>query len=152
MTLIEELIEKAKQTPKRVALPECDAEKTLLAAREVLDSGIGVPVLVSDPAVIEETARAAGVSLEGMEIVDITDEAKRDELIARYLTEERMLSEKACKLQRKTRVLCDDHGSSRGCRLYILRTCQYNRRCTALCTELHRYAGRRGCSIHFCIA
>lgn len=101
MTLIEELIEKAKQTPKRVALPECDAEKTLLAARQVLDSKIGVPVLVSDPAVIEETAKAAGVSLEGMEIVDITDEAKRDELIARYLTEERMLSEKACKRKMK---------------------------------------------------
>lgn len=101
MTLIEELIEKAKQTPKRVALPECEAEKTLLAAREVLDSGIGIPVLVGDPAVIEETARAAGVSMEGMEITDITNEVKRDELIDRYLTEERMLSEKACKRKMK---------------------------------------------------
>lgn len=101
MTLIEELIEKAKQTPKRVALPECEAEKTLLAAREVLDSGIGIPVLVGDPAVIEETAKTAGVSTEGMEITDITDEAKRDALIGRYLAEERMLSEKACKRKMK---------------------------------------------------
>ncbi len=101
MTLIEELIEKAKQTPKRVALPECEAEKTLLAARKVLDSGIGSPVLVGEPAVIEETAKAAGVSTEGMEIADITDEAKREELIGRYLKEERMLSEKACKRKMK---------------------------------------------------
>lgn len=101
MTLIEELIEKAKQTPKRVALPECEAEKTLLAAREVLDKGIGQPVLINDPAVIEETAKNAGVSLEGMEIVDIADEARRDDVIARYLQEERMLSEKACKRKMK---------------------------------------------------
>jgi len=101
MTLIEELIEKAKKAPKRVALPECDAEKTLLAAREVLDAGIGIPVLVSDPAVIAETAKVAGVSVEGMEIVDINDEEKRDELIGRYLLEERMLSEKACKRKMK---------------------------------------------------
>ena len=69
--LIQELIQKAAQNPKRVALPECEAEKTLLAARAVLDSGIGMPVLVNDPAVIRETAEKAGVSTEGMEIVDI---------------------------------------------------------------------------------
>lgn len=96
MTLIEELIEKAKQNPKRIALPECEAEKTLLAAREVLDKGIGTPVLVNDPAVIKETAEKAGVSLEGMEIVDYTDESVRDAVIKRYMSEERMLSQKAC--------------------------------------------------------
>lgn len=101
MTLIEELKEKAKKNPKQVALPECEADKTLLAAREVLDSGIGQPVLVGDPAVIEETAKAAGVSTAGMEIADITDEEKRDELIGRYLAEERMLSEKACRRKMK---------------------------------------------------
>ena len=101
MTLIEELTEKAKQSPKRVALPECEAEKTLLAAREVLEKGIGTPVLVNDPAVIEETAKKAGVSLEGMEIVDITDEAKKQEVIQKYLEEPRMLSEKACNRRMK---------------------------------------------------
>lgn len=63
--LIQELIQKAARNPKRVALPECEAEKTLLAARAVLDSGIGMPVLVNDPAVIRETAEKAGVSTEG---------------------------------------------------------------------------------------
>lgn len=96
MTLIEELIEKAKKSPRRVALPECDAEKTLLAARRVLDEGIGTPVLISDPAVIKATALTAGLSLDGMEIVDITDEAARNTLIERYLAQPRMLSDKAC--------------------------------------------------------
>lgn len=102
MTLIETLIEKAKQNPKRIALPECEADKTLLAARRVLDEGIGIPVLVNDPAVIQETAKRAGISLEGMEIVDTTDEARRDEVIARYLNYEKLiLSEKGCKRKMK---------------------------------------------------
>ena len=102
MSLIETLIEKAKQNPKRVALPECEADKTLLAARRVLDDGIGTPVLVNDPAVIRETADRVGVSLEGMEIVDITDEAARDAVIARYMQYPKlMLSEKGCKRKMK---------------------------------------------------
>lgn len=101
MTLIEELIEKAKANPKRVALPECEADNTLLAARKVLDSGIGTPVLVNDPEVIKETAARAGVSLDGMEIVDINDEDKRAALIAEYLKEERDMSEKACNRRTK---------------------------------------------------
>lgn len=84
-TLIEKLVEDAKAAPKRVALPECEAEKTLLAARRVLDEGIGTPVLVSPCSVIEETAARAGVSLEGMEIVDNTDEAAADVLAERYM-------------------------------------------------------------------
>ncbi len=84
-TLIEKLIEDAKGCPKRVALPECEAEKTLLAARRVADEGIGTPVLVSPREVIEATAQAAGVSLDGMEIVDCTDEAAADALAERYM-------------------------------------------------------------------
>lgn len=102
MTLIEELIEKAKGCPKKVALPECEAEKTLLAARQVVDARIGTPVLVNDPAVINETAAKAGVSLDGMEIVDITDENKKQEIIAKYLENPNcMLSEKACNRKMK---------------------------------------------------
>ncbi|WP_448983383.1 phosphate acyltransferase [Olsenella uli] len=85
-TLIDKLIQDAQGAPKRVALPECEAEKTLLAARHVLDEGIGMPVLVSPRSVIEETAARAGVSLEGMEIVDNADEAAADALAERYMS------------------------------------------------------------------
>ena len=102
MSLIDTLIAKAKQTPKRIALPECEADKTLLAARRVLDEGIGTPVLVNDPAVIRETAARVGVSTEGMEIVDTTDEAKKDEIAARYMAYPKlMLSEKGAKRKMK---------------------------------------------------
>ena len=86
MTLIEKLIEDAKAAPsRRVALPECEAEKTLLAARRVLDEGVGTPVLVSPREVIEATAQAAGISIDGMEIVDTADEAAADALAERYM-------------------------------------------------------------------
>ena len=86
MTLIEKLIEDAKAAPsRRVALPECEAAKTLLAARRVLDEGVGTPVLVSPREVIEAAAAEAGVSLDGMEIVDTSDEAAADALAERYM-------------------------------------------------------------------
>ena len=86
MTLIEKLVEDAKAAPsRRVALPECEADKTLLAARRVLDEGVGVPVLVSPRDVIEEAAARAGVSLDGVEVVDSADEAAADALAERYM-------------------------------------------------------------------
>lgn len=86
MTLIEKLVEDAKAAPsRRVALPECEAVKTLLAARRVLDEGVGTPVLVSPRDVIEATAAEAGVALDGMEVVDTSDEATADALAERYM-------------------------------------------------------------------
>ena len=86
MTLIEKLVEDAKAAPsRRVALPECEAVKTLLAARRVLDEGVGTPVLVSPRDVIDATAAEAGVALDGMEVVDTSDEAAADALAERYM-------------------------------------------------------------------
>lgn len=97
--LIDELVSKAKQTPKRVALPECESENTLKAARRVLDDGIGTPVLVSPRDVIEATAASAGVSLEGMEIVDNTDDDAANVLADRYMATgtERLISRKGAR-------------------------------------------------------
>lgn len=42
MNLIQKLTEEAKAAPaRRVAMPECEAVKTLQAARRVADDGIG---------------------------------------------------------------------------------------------------------------
>lgn len=92
---VRNVIERAAQAPKRVALPETESAKTLRAAREILDLGIATPVLVNDPAITEATAREADISLEGMELVDTTDAVAADALVKRYLASERVLSEKA---------------------------------------------------------
>ena len=94
--LINKLVAKAQAAPKRVALPEVEDPATLQVARRVLDEGIGTPVLVGDPEVIATTAAEAGVSTEGMEVVDAFNEDARIALVARYMAAgERMLSEKA---------------------------------------------------------
>lgn len=97
--LIDELVAKAKQSPKRVALPECESENTLKAARHVLDDGIGTPVLVSPRDVIEKTAASADVSLDGMEIVDNTDDDAANALADRYMATgtERLISRKGAR-------------------------------------------------------
>ena len=102
-TLIDTLVQDAKGAPKRVALPECEAEKTLQAARCVLDGGIGTPVLVSPRAVIEETAARAGVSLDGMEIVDSADADALEALAVRFMSagKPRLLSEKGIRRKLK---------------------------------------------------
>ncbi len=105
MSLIDELIAKAKEHPKKIALPECEADKTLLAARRVLDEGIGIPVLVNDPAVIAETAKRCNVSTEGMTIVDTTNEALLEDMANRYVLTDSaaktMLSAKGVKRKAK---------------------------------------------------
>ena len=97
--LIDELVGKAKKSPKRVAHPECDNADTLLAARRVADDGIGTPVLVSPKDTIDATSAEAGVSLEGMEIVDTADDVAAEELADRYMAagRERLISRKAAR-------------------------------------------------------
>lgn len=87
MTLIQKLTEDAKACERkaRVALPECEAAKTLQAARRVADDGIGIPVPVSPADVIRATAEEAGIDLAGMEIVDTSDADALEELASRFM-------------------------------------------------------------------
>ena len=92
MTLIQKLTEDAKACERkaRVALPECEAAKTLQAARRVADDGIGIP---------EE----AGVDLAGMQIVDTSDANALEELASRFMDagKPRMLSAKGIRRKLK---------------------------------------------------
>lgn len=105
MTLIQKLTEDAKACERkaRVALPECEAAKTLQAARRVTDDGIGIPVLVSPADVIRATAEEAGVDLTGMQIVDTSDADALEELASRFMDADkpRMLSAKGIRRKLK---------------------------------------------------
>lgn len=105
MTLIQKLTEDAKACERkaRVALPECEAAKTLQAARRVADDGIGIPVLVSPADTIRATAEEAGIDLAGMEIVDISDADALEELASRFMDagKPRMLSAKGIRRKLK---------------------------------------------------
>ena len=105
MTLIQKLTEDAKACERkaRVALPECEAAKTLQAARRVAADGIGIPVLVSPADVIRATAEEAGIDLAGMEIVDTSDADALEELASRFMDagKPRMLSAKGIRRKLK---------------------------------------------------
>lgn len=105
MTLIQKLTEDAKACERkaRVALPECEAAKTLRAARRVADDGIGIPVLVSPADTIRATAEEAGVDLTGMQIVDTSDADALEELASRFMDagKPRMLSAKGIRRKLK---------------------------------------------------
>lgn len=91
------LLSRAKKDPKRIAFPESDQEKILRAAKQVLDLGIAYPILIGQPAVINDFADKLNISLNGFEIVDNTDELICNESVARYLEVSQDFSEKTVK-------------------------------------------------------
>ena len=85
--LINAITTKAMAEPKRVAYPHGHDIRIIRAARRVLDEGIGRPVLVGPAASIESLAVGAGISLEGMEVIDPSDDSSDRQRYARVLEE-----------------------------------------------------------------
>lgn len=84
MDFMQQLIEKAKSTPKKVVFPESTEQKILASARRLVDQEICIPVLIGQREDLESVASAFNISLEGMEIVQITDE-KLDAYVQEYV-------------------------------------------------------------------
>jgi len=76
------LSNKASAELQRVAMTDAEDPRVLRAARIVRDEGTAEPVLVGDPAEINATAAALGMSIEGMRIVDPNTSERR----AQYAT------------------------------------------------------------------
>jgi malate dehydrogenase (oxaloacetate-decarboxylating)(NADP+) len=72
--LVNAITTKAMEQPKRVAYPHANDLRIIRAARRVLDEGIGSPVLVGPNEQIGALAEASGITLEGMEVIDPTDD------------------------------------------------------------------------------
>ena len=68
--LLQKIVDRARQEPKRIAYPEGEDEKSIIAAEAVVQESIAHPVLVGTEKKICEKAAALDVSLEGVEIVD----------------------------------------------------------------------------------
>lgn len=97
-----ELHAKAKKAgPKRIGFPEADDEKVLRAARQACDLGVAFSVLVGSIGVISFLATGRRISLDGMQIIDHTDDTKLDGYIAEYVKIKADFPEKALKLKCK---------------------------------------------------
>jgi len=75
--------DRAGRRNARVAFTEGDEPRALRAASQVLEQGIGRPVIVGDEARIREVAKASNVDLAGMTICDPRTDARREGLARR---------------------------------------------------------------------
>jgi phosphate acetyltransferase len=67
---IESLQIRASALKKRIALPDASDERTLSAARMLIDSRLAIPILIGVKSYIQVLAERIGLSLEGIEIMD----------------------------------------------------------------------------------
>jgi len=72
MNFMEQVIEKAKAAPRRVVLQEGDDERIIEAGAKATAAGIAKITLIGTPKVMKEKAAAKGLSLDKIDIVDIT--------------------------------------------------------------------------------
>ena len=101
MNMMDTIYEKARGDRQRVAFPETEEEKILLAAREAQDKGLCWAVLVGSKADIEDYAGQYGVDITDMELFDSSVEEDMERLCEEYAALNPMFSVKS--LRRKCR-------------------------------------------------
>lgn len=85
MSILDQIYEKAKLNPQRVAFPEAENEKMMQAAFETGKDGYIIPILVGNVPVIKSLIAERGLDESVFRFVDIGDETYRDEVIAKYV-------------------------------------------------------------------
>ncbi len=70
MNLLDRILARARNTPKRIVLCEGDDPRVLEAARRAVDDGIAHIILVGEEEKIAAAAQAHGCGLGGIEVVD----------------------------------------------------------------------------------
>jgi phosphate acetyltransferase len=81
---IEGIRERARASRRRIALPEATEPRTLKAAAVMREEGVADPVLVGVPDQITATAKAAGVSLEKIDVRSTADETALNHFADQY--------------------------------------------------------------------
>ena len=79
MSVLEQILERARAAPKRVVFPESDDPRVLSAAARLAREGIVEPLLVGSRSQVTAAAAAAGAALDGLTIVDPSRDAARDD-------------------------------------------------------------------------
>lgn len=87
--LITNLIDRAKQSPKRVVFAEAENPKILKAAQILQDEGIAMPILLGNRQLIEKIIAEHKLELDRCTIVDPREEKERDERYAQAYYEKR---------------------------------------------------------------
>lgn len=77
MDFMNEIFKKAQSNVKRIALPEGEEERTLIASQKIKEVSVADVVLVGNKETIVAKAAELGVNLEGIEIVDPATSPKK---------------------------------------------------------------------------
>lgn len=95
MSILDQIYEKAKLNPQRVAFPEAENEKMMQAAFEAGQEGYIIPILVGNVEKIKSLIAERGLDENVFQFVDIADEVYRDKIIVEYVAlPETLLKEK----------------------------------------------------------
>lgn len=82
-SVIERIIEKARQVDSHILLPEATDERVVRAAAAIRQKNYARITLLGDPDSIAGIAREAGVCLDDVDVLDHTTDASREEYIDR---------------------------------------------------------------------
>lgn len=93
--LLNKWVERASKNPPRVAFPEANEEKILLAALQAYEQGAIFPVLIGDPDQIKKAAAEYGIPLDGFELIDNTSEEIRAAKAEAYIKTQPLLPAKS---------------------------------------------------------
>ncbi|RMD63743.1 MAG: phosphate acetyltransferase, partial [Alphaproteobacteria bacterium] len=84
MEIPTELIDRARARHGTVVLPEGEDERIVTAARRLADQGLARPVVLGPPDAVSAVAARAGVSLDGISLVDPATSARREAYATLY--------------------------------------------------------------------
>jgi len=107
-----QIINKAKADPRRIVFPEGDNEKILRAAKELIEEGIAIPILVGNEVKIRAAMVELGIDLNGVSIIDPSTYEKSDEYAAELF---RLRQRKGLTLSEAKRVITRKSRTHFGC-------------------------------------
>lgn len=82
--IVDACIKQARNLARRLVLPEGNDERIVAAARRLYDQQIAVPILLGVPAEIEAAGARAGVSLDGLTLLNPQDDTQSESYAALY--------------------------------------------------------------------
>lgn len=104
--LIQELMERAKQNPQRIAFPESGNVDILKCAEQSVLQRIAKPLLIGSPTEIQALSEQQGICTDGFDFFDNTDESARAGLAVAYTSQFDDMTEKSVLRKAKDPVNC----------------------------------------------
>ncbi|MBZ0264246.1 phosphate acetyltransferase [bacterium] len=84
MDPITRIFQEAKKDLQRIVLPEGNDPRTWVAARKLIDDQIAVPVVLGAKDEVEKAVETAGISAEGIELIDPDTSEQREVYAAEF--------------------------------------------------------------------